>query len=75
MARSDADRIERLKERFARPARQRPDDIDAARAALLKQSLGLRGHDIQADVWAQGSESRADALMKRYGRTIRRISE
>ena len=74
MAASDSDRIERLKERLARPARTRETAIDIEAAAIAKRSRGLQGRIVAAGK-RRDLEARAEALSKQYGRVVGRASK
>jgi hypothetical protein len=73
MARSDSDRVERLKDRLARPAGTRGTAIDNAAAGIAKGSRGLQGRVVTGN--RRDLEARAEAVMKTYGRVVRRASE
>jgi hypothetical protein len=74
MAGSDSDRVARLRERLARPARTRTTAIDITAAAIAKRSRGLQGRIVVAGE-RRDLAARAEALMKTYGRGIGRASE
>jgi hypothetical protein len=73
MAGSDSDRVERLKERFARPTRTRETAIDITAGAIAKRSRGLQGRIVVAGK-RRDTEARAEALIKTYGRIVGRSS-
>lgn len=75
MAGSDSDRVERLKERLTRPARTRETAIDITAAAIAKRSRGLQAAVKTAGGGKRDTEARAEALMKTYGRVVRRAAK
>ncbi|HSL77915.1 MAG TPA: hypothetical protein VK867_13295 [Candidatus Limnocylindrales bacterium] len=75
MAGSDDDRIERLKERLARPTRTREAAIDITAAAIAKRSRALRAGIEVAGDRKRDTEARAEALMTTYGRAIRQATK
>jgi hypothetical protein len=74
MAGSDSDRVERLKERLARPVRTRETAIYITASAIAKRSRGLQGRITVAGD-RRDTEARVEALMKTYGRVVRRASK
>ena len=68
MAGSDSERVERLKERLARPVRTRETSIEVTASAIAKRSRALRSGFDAAAAQKRDLEARTDALLKTYGR-------
>ena len=75
MTGSDSDRVERLKERLARPKRTRETAIDIAAVSIAARSRGLQRRITVAADEKRDLEARIEALMETYGKVVGRASK